>query len=354
MLTALGVPETLEGFVGVQLFKTGRGYAEPVKSEAPALGLDGAVLRLGELPDDYVQLRARTMAQADAILSRLTADTTPFPDRLSAAIERERAEFERDKRPMAILIGWRATAVRRRSPSDKWDWVDLRAEYDRGLALRNEVHDALGRVAAAVSLRFPELLEDWVDTRSFWIAPKQDPVVVPRLGAGGSVEVFATSGEPFPPREMEQWTETFARLPPDVYDAVGDPLRLLAAARAEQSGWLRFTLGWAVLETLAANVGSAFDSQIAVEQRRCPNCGHEISSRNPTLRPRLRHLINALDLPEPERLAGELKRLNRTRGRSHVGVIPEESEARAPERLAAQILEAVVSSPDRIPPLGPH
>jgi hypothetical protein len=185
MLTALGVPETLEGFVGVQLFKTGRGYAEPVKSEAPALGLDGAVLHLGELPDDYVQLRARTMAQVDAILSRLTADTTPFPDRLSTAIERERAEFERDKRPMAILIGWRATAVRRRSPIDKWDWVDLRAEYERGLALRNEVHDALGRVAAAISLRFPELLEDWVDTRSCWIAPKRDPVVVPRLGAAG-------------------------------------------------------------------------------------------------------------------------------------------------------------------------
>jgi hypothetical protein len=58
-------------------------------------------------------------------------------------------------------------------------------------------------------------------------------------------------------------------------------------------------------------------------------------------------LDNTLDLPDPERLADELKRLNKTRGRSHVGVLPEESETRAPERLTSQILEAVVSSPDR-------
>jgi hypothetical protein len=104
MFAALGVPERLEGFVGVQLFKAGRGYAEPVKAEAPAVGLDGAVLHLGELPDDYVQLRARSMAQLDALLSRFTADTTRFEDRLNAAIERERTEFQFDKRPMAILI----------------------------------------------------------------------------------------------------------------------------------------------------------------------------------------------------------------------------------------------------------
>ena len=318
------------------------------------MGVDGAVLHLGVLPDDYVQLRARTMAQLDALLSRFTADTTSFPDRLTAAIEREHAEFQFNKRPMAVLIGWRATAVRRREPIDGWDWVDLRAEYQHGLALRDEVHDALGRVSAAIALRFPELLEDRVDTRSFWIALEHDPVVVPRFEAGGSVEAFVNSAQPFPRTEMEQWSAALSGLRPDLYDAIADPLRLLAAARAEPSGWLRFTLGWAVLETLAANVGSAFDSELVVEQRRCPSCGYAISSRNPTLRPRLTHLINTLDVAEPERLTEELKRLNKTRGRSHVGVIPEESEARAPERVASKILEAVVGSPDRLPPLGPQ
>jgi hypothetical protein len=110
---------------------------------------------------------------------------------------------------------------------------------------------------------------------------------------------------------------------------------------------------------LADRLGPAFaqgldDGRVRLLADEYTNCGHEISSRNPTLRPRLRHLIDAVDVSEPEQLARELNRLNRTRGRSHVGVIPEESEARAPERLAAQILEAIVSSPDRIPSLGPH
>jgi hypothetical protein len=103
---------------------------------------------------------------------------------------------------MAIPIGWRATAVRPRSPIDKWDGVDLHAEYERGLALRNDVHDALGRVAAAISLRFPKLLEDWVDALILDCSEAGSGRST-STRAGGSVEVFVTSGDPFHRGEIE-------------------------------------------------------------------------------------------------------------------------------------------------------
>jgi hypothetical protein len=176
----------------------------------------------------------------------------------------------------------------------------------------------------------------------------QPPVVVIR-GMAGSAELTVTSKDELPRPEIEEWIEKASRVSPTLYDAISEPLGLLAAARARESGWLRFTLGWAVLERLAANVGSVFDGQIVVEQRRCQSCGADITDRRPTLRPRLEKLVHELALPQARDLTNELARINNLRGRSHAGEIPDGSDLLAPERLAAAILKGIVSEPTRVP-----
>jgi hypothetical protein len=348
MLDKFGVPSETEGVLGIQVFKASRGYAEPGLVEASGAGLDGVRVWLGVLPDEYLQLRALGGAQLQNVASGFDRAPVPFANRFQSILDQERAEFQFATRPMAALLGWRATSIRRREPLGGWDWVDLAEEYARGVELREGVHAALDRVAAALSLGLGQLLEDRMATHTFWIAPDRQPVVVLR-GEAGSVEVFTTSHAGSPHGEIEEWIQRVSRLPPTVYDLIEEPLGLLAAARALESGWRRFTLGWAVLERIAGNVGARFDDQVAVEQRTCPSCGAGITERTPGPVQRLKALVHALGLPEPDDLAAELSRINNLRGRSHGGHIPDGADLLAPERLASTILHGIVSDPERVP-----
>jgi hypothetical protein len=347
MLDEFGVPSDTEGVIGIQIFRASRGYEEPSLFEASGAGLDGVRLRLGVLPDEYLQLRALGGAQAMNLLSGLNTDAVSFADRFDSILDQVRAEFEFATRPMAALLGWRATSIRRHEPLAGWDWVDLAAEHARGAELRAELHAALDRLAAGLSLGLGQLLEDRVATHTFWVAPNQDPVGHFRF-EGGKVELF-TTGHTGAPREVEKWIQRVSRVPPALYDLIEEPLGLLAAARSLEPSWRRFTLGWAVLDRLAGNVGKRFDDQIEVEQRSCPSCGADVSWRPRTLVPRLEALVRALGLPEPDDLGGELRRINSLRARSHGGYIPDGADLLAPERLASTILRGILSDPGRVP-----
>jgi hypothetical protein len=348
MLDKFGVPSETEGVLGIQIFKASRGYAEPGLFEASGAGLDGVRLRLGVLPDEYLQLRALGGAQAVNLLSGLGHDAVPFADRFESILDQVRTEFQFATRPMGTLLGWRATSIHRREPFAEWDWVDFEVVHARGVVLRKEVHAALDRLAAAVSLGLGHLIEDRVETHTFWIAPDRRPVRVLR-GEVGTPEVF-TMGDAGPPRgDIEEWIQLVSRVPPALYDLIVEPLGLLAAARALEPSWRRFTLGWAVLERLAGNVGAKFDDQVEVEQRTCRSCGEDISARTPGPVQRLEALVRALGLPKPDDLAGELRRINSLRGRSHGGYIPDGADLLAPEGLASTILRRIVSDPGRVP-----
>lgn len=344
MLQELGVPTDLEGLVCLQLFKASRGYAGSEIFEVSCRGADGARLRLGLLPDEYLRLRGLLAAQLEDTLSGFKE----FDSRLERATERERRDFQFRARPMALLVGWRSTPVSRRDPLDDWDWVDLVHEYGRGVGLRQAIHQDLDRLAASLAVGLGMFLEDRVATHNFWVAPEHSPVVVIRESVG-SAEVFQTSAAAFPRVQVEEWIESVLGLPEAISEAVAEPLDLLAAAKAIDPGWLRFTLGWAALERLASELGRRFDDGILVEQKRCPSCGADVTDRRPTIRPRLQALMAALDMPEQRDLTAELARINRLRGRSHVGEIPEGTDLLAPERLAIGIVRAVIENPGKIP-----
>jgi hypothetical protein len=347
MLDEFGLPSETEGVLGIQIFKASRGYAEPTLFEASGAGLNGVRLRLGVLPDEYLQLCALAGAQVRNLLSGVGRDAVPFADRLQSSLDRVRAEFQFATRPMAALLGWRATSIRRREPLAEWDWVDFAEEHARGEEVREEVHAALDRVSAVLSLGLGQLLEDRVATHTFWIAPNQRPVRVLRE-EGGSLEEFTTSHASPPRGEIEQWIHQVSRVPPALYDLIVEPLGLLAAARALEPSWRRFTLGWAVLDRLARNVGKRFDDQIVVDQRKCRSCGADVTARKPGVRQRVEELMRVLDLPELDHLVAELKRVNDVRGDSHGGDLPDGSELLAPERLASVILRAIVDDPGRV------
>ena len=348
MLTELGVPDDLEGIVAIQVFKAGRAYATPSSLDMAGRGLDGAHLLAGELPDAYIQARILEAALRQAILMGTLGAGKPLEEHLRAAQERDTSDNLWRSRPMAVLVGWRATAVRQRTPVGEYDWADLGAEHQRGLELRAELHGAVGRLAVGLRLELGELLMDRVASHSFWVAPSHPPVIV--LGEFiGSVEVTTGSTKSFPREEVEEWARELAAIPASLYDAIEEPLDLLAAARAIEPNWTRFTLGWGALERLATNVGSRFDSQITVEQRACERCGAPITSRRPGPRQRLLALVNALALPNSSDLAEELARLHDIRGASHGGTIPDGADLVSPERLAEQILRAIVTEGEKIP-----
>jgi len=346
MLEEFGVPNETEGVLGIQVFNALRGYAEPSTFEIPSEELDGVRLRLGVLPDQYLDLRALGAAQVEHLLSGLNR-AVPFHERVEAALERERTEFRFASRPMAALIGWRATSISRREPIAEWDWADMEAEYARVTGLREEVHAALDRQAAVLSVGLPELIEDRAATHTFVVAPAQRPMVVIR-GEVGTPGIYTTEhGEP-PRAEIDNWIERVSRVPAALFDAIEEPLGLLAAARALEPSWRRFTLGWAVLERLAGNVGSLLDDQIVVEQRHRPSCGADLTDRKPGARQRLEELIRVLHLREADDLVDELNRVNKVRGRSHGGHIANGLDLLAPERLASAILRGIVADPGRV------
>lgn len=163
------------------------------------------------------------------------------------------------------------------------------------------------------------------------------------------IQVFKTrrcpSSLPFPRSETESWIGTISSSPPWLYETLAEPLQLIAAAKATEGSWVRFTLGWAALERVATNLGSRFDNSIPVEQRRCQNCGHPMTARKPTIIRRLVALANAVGLS----LREELNRINRVRGRSHVARLPEGAEAAEPERLAGLIVQRIIADPSQIP-----
>jgi hypothetical protein len=326
------------------LFKASRGHTGSEIFDLSSRQLDGARLRLGPAPDEYLRLRGLLAAQLEDILSGFK----DFDARLERATDRERRNFQFANRPMALLIGWRKTTVRRRRPLDGWDWVDLVHEHQRGVELREAIHQELDRLAAALAVGLGEFLEDRVATHRFWIAPKRSPVVVIRESVG-SVEVFQVSEASLPRTRVEEWIDRVSRLPEGLSAAIAEPLNLLAASKVIEPSWLRFTFGWAALERLATELGSRFDDKIVVEQRRCPSCGADVTDRRPTIRPRLHALMGALDMPGQRDLKAELARINRVRGRSHVGEIPEGTDLLAPERLASGIVRTVIENPGKIP-----
>jgi hypothetical protein len=348
MLAELGVPDDLEGIVGIQVFKARRAYAERSALDLPWRGLDGAHLILGELPDAYIEARILDAALRNAILLGIVGAGRPLEEHFRTVRERDEREGMWRSRPMTILVGWQRTAVLQRTPIGDYDWADISAEHDRGLKLRAELHEALGRLAVGVGLELGEALMDRVATHSFWIAPSRPPVIV--LGEfSGSLDLSTGSMEPFPRDATTRWAQKLTVLPAELCLDLEESLDLLAAARATELNWTRFTLGWGALERLANNIGSRFDDQIIVEQRSCAQCGAAITSRKPSPRRRLEALADALALPTRSNVTAELGRATAIRGASHVGKIPNGTDLMLPERLAEQFLRAVVDQPTKIP-----
>ena len=348
MLSELGVPDDLEGIVGIQVFKARRSYAEPSSLSLAGRDLDGAQLLCGELPNAYIEARILDEALRNAILMGTVGAGKPLEEHFRLVRERDQREKLWRSRPMAVLVGWQSTAVRRRASDGAYGWADIAAEHHRGLVLRAKLHAALGRLAVGLGLELGEALMDRVASHSFWVAPTRSPVIV--LGEfSGSADVTTGSMDPFPSAEVDEWARKFRAVPASLYQAIEEPLDLLAAARATEPNWTRFTLGWGALERLATNVGSKFDNKIPVEQRFCDRCGAAITGRKPGPRQRLEALIDALALPAGPSLKVELARVNGVRGKSHVGKIPEGAELVSPEKLAEQVLRAIVASPRSIP-----
>jgi hypothetical protein len=229
----------------------------------------------------------------------------------------------------------------------RWDWVDLVAEYDRGVEFQDVMHYALDRLAAVLGVGLGALLNDRVDTDAFWIAPQHSPVVAMRV-AVGTPELSQTFSTALPRAEVQQWLEQVSRVPPRLLNALAEPLRLLAASRATEPGWLRFTLGWAALERLATEHGRQFDPLIEVQQPRCSSCGTELPRRKPGARARLEALMRALQMPEFDAMRAELRRINDLRGQSHGGAIPNGRDVLAPEQLANTIVRAIIEHPERV------
>jgi hypothetical protein len=114
VLHELGVPGQLEGIVCVQVFKAVREYGDSATFDVSGTDVDGARLRLGRLPDEYLRLRARLSAQRDAILSGITGHKMRFDARIDEAIERERRDSS------SALGQWRCSldGERRRSAAE--------------------------------------------------------------------------------------------------------------------------------------------------------------------------------------------------------------------------------------------
>ena len=348
MLSELGVPDDLEGIVGIQVFKARRSYARPSGLNVVGRELDGAHLLCGELPDAYIEARILDLALRDAILMGTVGAGKPLEEHFRSVRERDQSENLWRSRPMAVLVGWRSTAVRRHTSDGEYGWADIAAEHERGLVLRAELHGALGRLAIGLGLELGEALMDRVASHSFWVAPRRSPVIV--LGEfSGSADVTTGSTDPFPSEEVDEWARKLGAMPAPLYHAIEESLDLLAAARATEPNWTRFTLGWGALERLATNVGSTFDDKIAVEQRSCNQCGATVTARKPGPRKRLEALVDALSLPAGPSVKAELARVNRVRGASHVGKIPEGAGLVSPEKLAEQILRAIVAAPTAVP-----
>lgn len=284
MLERLGVPDQFEGIVGIQVFKSRRWYPEPAVFEVRGPGLDGACLRVGEVEDAYLQARTLDAAWRKHILLWTVGAAKSLDEHLAEEIEEARADQLLQSRAFATLVGWRTEPLPQASdPNDPSSASD---ELARGVRLRTELHLAIGRLGAALALGLGDAIMDRIAGHSFWVSPSRDPtIVLGEFSASGDLSV--PSSLPFPRAEVESWITAISSFPLWLYEALVEPLELIAAAKATEGSWVRFTLGWAALERLATNLGSRFDNSITVEQRRCQNCGHLITARKPTIVPRL-------------------------------------------------------------------
>jgi hypothetical protein len=341
MLEQLGVPDSFEGLVGIQIFKTRRWHLEPAIFQVAGPKLDGASLRVGELEDAYLQARALDAAWRKHILLWTVGAAKSLDAHLAEEMAGVRTDQTLQSRAFATLVGWRTESLPLASEADDPTWAPN--ELARGVQLRTELHLAIGRLAAVLAVGLGDLILDRVAQHSFWVAPSRDPTIV--LGEfSASCDLSAPSSSPFPRSEVENWIASISSSPPWLYETLAEPLELIAAAKATEGDWVRFTLGWAALERIAISLGSRFDNSIMVEQRRCDNCGHPVTARKPTVIPRLVAVANAVGLP----VRNELTRINRVRGRSHIGRLPEGAEAAEPERLAGLIVQRIIADPNRI------
>jgi hypothetical protein len=342
MLEQLGVPDSFEGLVGIQVFATRRWHSEQANFEVAGQGLGGACLRIGEIEDAYLRARALDAAWRKHILLWTVGAAKPLDEHLAEELEAVRADETLQSRPFSTLIGWREERLPSTGEAD--DPTEASSELARGVRLRAELHQAIGRLGAALAVGLEDVILDRIAQHSFWVTPSRDPAIV--LGEfSASGEVSARSSLPFPRSEVERWIETLSSSPPWLHEALAQPLELIAAAKAAEESWVRFTLGWAALERIATSVGSQLDNSITVDQRHCDNCGHPVTDRKPTVLPRLNAVASAVGLS----IQDELKRINRVRGRSHIARLPEGSEVMQPERLAGLIVERIIADPSQIP-----
>ncbi len=101
MLTELGVPNDLEGIVGIQVFKARRSYAAASGLSVAGRDLNGAYLLCGELPDAYIEARILDSALRDAILMGTVGAGKPLKEHFRAVRERDLSENQWRSRPMA-------------------------------------------------------------------------------------------------------------------------------------------------------------------------------------------------------------------------------------------------------------
>lgn len=342
MLSGLGLPTDLEGIVCIQTFTTARKYAQGASLALRCSDTDDARLHFGPSPIDHAQLHAVQAAQRQSVLTGFAK----YEEQLASIVE-EGVRLPWVSDPTVLLVGWCRRRVGRRSPLAEWDWVDLLAEWDDGSEAAGIVHEALAREAAALRLRFPDLIGRQVSGDAFWLAPGEPPaVVLGQLQAGGADLIVLSTGGP-PEQELDEWVTLMRAVPTEIWEVLETVLGLLAQAHSS-AGWLRFTLGWAALERLAGEFGKLFDTDVEVQQRTCGACGEPVTERRPGMKQRVVALARRLPLDSTEEFERELARLNRLRGATHGGTLPAPEDAAGPERLAGQLVHAIIENPECI------
>ena len=236
MLEQLGVPDSFEGLVGIQIFKTRRWHLEPAIFQVAGPSLDGACLRVGELEDAYLQARALDAAWRKHILLLTVGAAKSLDAHLAEEMNEVRTDQTLQSRAFATLVGWRTESLPYASEADDPAWAS--DEHARGVRLRTELHLAIGRLGAVLAVGLRDVILDRVAQHSFWVTPSRDPTIV--LGEfSASADLSAPSSLPFPRWEVENWLRSISSSPPWLYETLAEPLELIAAAKATEGTWVR-------------------------------------------------------------------------------------------------------------------
>ena len=210
MLEQLGVPDSFEGLVGIQVFKTRRWHPEPAIFQVAGPRLDGACLRVGQLEDAYLQARALDAASRKHILLWTVGAAKSLDEHLAEEMEEARADQTLQSRAFATLVGWRTEPLPHVTEAHDPMWAA--DELARGV---RSAQNSTWRSDAGSGP------DGWARGRhhgqvaqhSFWIAPGRDPTIV--LGEfSASVDLSAPLACRFLARRLRTGSRQFRHLRP--------------------------------------------------------------------------------------------------------------------------------------------